>query len=450
MIQQYVKNRVGLISLGCPKNQVDSEVMIGVLQKDGYEITSDLSGAEIIIINTCSFIEAAKRESLETIFEVAELKKSGSLKKLIVAGCLPQRYCSELQREIPEVDHLLSVNDVERIAEVCRQDKKTLPPDRFSSPRYLYSERSPRFLSSPRFYAYVKIAEGCNHSCSFCIIPRIRGKYRSRSVASIKEEVMNLSGSGVKEINLIAQDTTSFGIDLGMENGLSLLIEKLSSIEGIRWIRILYGHPAGIGDSLLKSISSSEKICRYLDIPFQHASKRILRSMKRGGSSKSHLDLINKIRRYLPEITLRTAVIVGYPGETEAEFQELLAFCSEARFDHLGVFRYSHEEGTEVYDLDDSISEELKEERYRTLMAMQQGISLEKNRSRVGKVFDLICEGVSSESDDLLSGRMESQAPDIDSRVLINEGSAEAGEFVRVQITESHPYDLVGKIIGKL
>lgn len=440
--------KVGLISLGCAKNLVDSEIMLGKLKQAGFQITSSLPEAEIIIINTCSFLDEAKRESLETIFEILEWKRSGTLKRLIIAGCLPQRYFPKLKREIPEADAFISVDDIEQIDKICLSASQKVSEAPFKEPKYLYDDKSPRILSTPPYMAYVKIAEGCDHLCSFCIIPTIRGPYRSRDPESILKEVQDLADRGVKEINLIAQDTTAYGSDLNRKDALSDLIESLSAIEGIHWIRLLYGYPSGMTERLLQSIASIDKICHYLDIPFQHASKRILERMMRGGDRTSHTALIKNIKMKIPDIAIRTSMIVGFPGETEDDFTELLDFCQEVEFDHLGIFQYSHEEGTEAFRLKDDIPEEVKKEREERLMESQQKILKNKNRDKVGRTFDLLCEGLCPDSDDLLCGRLEFQAPDVDSRVLINEGMAQAGDFASVKITKAHPYDLIGKIIG--
>ncbi len=440
--------KVGLISLGCAKNLVDSEVMLGKLKQAGFQITPKLQEAEIVIINTCSFLEDAKRESLETIFEIQRWRRSGSLKKLIVAGCLPQRYFPALQSEMPEVDAFLSVDDIERIDQICLSDIKQLSKASFPEPKYLYNDKSPRLLATPPYLAYVKIAEGCDHLCSFCIIPKIRGPYRSRDPKSILREVKQMADMGVKEINLIAQDTTAYGQDFKREDALPILLEELSHLDGIHWIRLLYGYPSGISDRLLHAMLSSDKICHYLDIPFQHASKRILERMMRGGDRDSHITLIEKMRRLIPDIALRTSVIVGFPGETEQDFKELLSFCKEVEFDHLGVFQYSHEEGTEAFPLGDDIPEAVKREREAKLKEAQQKILMNKNQQRIGQSFEVLCEGACEETGDLLCGRMKYQAPDVDSRIVINEGLAQAGDFIRVKITKAFPYDLIGRIVG--
>ncbi len=439
---------VGLISLGCAKNLVDSEIMLGKLKQAGFTITAEIEKAEIVIINTCSFLNDAKRESLETIFEILEWKRSGSVKKLIVAGCLPQRYYPDLQQEIPEVDVFLSVDDIEHIDQICLSERNPSQNGPFPEPKYLYNDRSPRMLVTPSYMAYVKIAEGCDHLCSFCIIPKIRGIYRSRDKDSILREVRHLVAAGVKEVNLIAQDTTAYGQDLKREEALSDLLESLSDLEDIRWIRLLYGYPSGISNRLLEAMLASHKICHYLDIPFQHASKKILEKMLRGGDRASHMALIEKIRRVIPDMAVRTSMIVGFPGETEEDFLELLAFCKEAEFDHLGVFQYSSEEGTEAFQLSDNIPEDVKCQREAILKETQEDILKRKHQLKVGQSFDVLCEGSCEESEHLLRGRMEYQAPDVDSRVLINEGTARAGDFVRVKITEAFPFDLIGKIVG--
>ncbi len=440
--------KVGLISLGCAKNLVDSEVMLGKLKQAGFLITPTIPEAEIIIINTCSFLNEAKRESLETVFEILKWKQSGALKKIIVAGCLPQRYLPELKKEIPEVDAFLSIDDIENIDKLCLSEDQKFIQDSFPEPNYLYNDKTPRILTTPSYMAYVKIAEGCDHLCSFCIIPKIRGRYRSRDPNSIMREVKSLTEKGVKEINLIAQDTTAYGNDFDRKNALSDLIEGLSKIDGIHWIRLLYGYPSGITDKLLQSIASSEKACNYLDIPFQHSSKRILEKMMRGGDRNSHITLIEKIRKAIPDISIRTSLIVGFPGETEKDFNDLESFCIEAEFDHLGIFQYSHEEGTEAFKWKDDVPDRAKKEREQRLIETQKKILEKKNKDKEGREYEVLCEGVCQDSNDLLCGRLESQAPDVDSRVLINEGIAKEGDFIIVKIIKAYPYDLIGKIIG--
>jgi ribosomal protein S12 methylthiotransferase len=438
--------RIGFVSLGCEKNLVDTEVMMGMLGRRGYEMTAHPVEADVIVVNTCGFIDKAKKESIDTILEMAEFKNSGNCSRLVVTGCLVERYRADLQREIPEVDAVLGTTQLESIIDVC-EDR---PNPKVENPYYLYDENSPRLLTTPRYTAYIKIAEGCDRPCSFCIIPKIRGHYRSRPLQSILNEARYLSASGVKEVVLISQETTRYGDDLGMKHGLSDLLRQLATLEGLQWIRFLYCFPSQVDDALLTTMREVPKICKYMDMPLQHANGRILRSMKRGGNAESLKRLVGHIREQVPGVTMRTSMIAGYPGETEEEFDELCSFVEEMQFDRLGTFTYSDEEGTTSQLLDQKLGARVINSRRSRLMQIQARISKKKNRQHLGKRYPLLVEGESAESDLLWQGRLESQAPRIDGVVLINdvEGTPpSAGDFRSVEITQTLEYDLVGKLI---
>ncbi|HVN80000.1 MAG TPA: 30S ribosomal protein S12 methylthiotransferase RimO [Terriglobia bacterium] len=438
--------KIGFVSLGCEKNLVDSEVMMGLLDQQGYEITSDETQADVIVVNTCGFIDRAKEESIDTILEMAELKISGRCSRLVVTGCLVERYRSEIQKEIPEVDAVLGTNEIESILRICENQEAPQVENRY----YLYDENVPRLRSTPRFTAYIKVAEGCDRPCSFCIIPKLRGPFRSRPISSILNEARFLAESGVKEVVLISQETTLYGSDLGLRHGLSTLLRELSKVAGLAWIRFLYCFPSQIDDELLIAMREEEKVCRYLDMPLQHANGRILKSMQRGGNPESLVRLLTHVREMVPGITLRTSMIVGYPGETEEEFSELCRFVANVEFDHLGTFTYSDEEGTASYDLTDKLEEKELKRRKSSLMKLQARISRRRNRQLVGRTLPLLVEGQSAETELLWQGRLESQAPRIDGVVYINDLSGawpQPGDFRSVEITRALDYDLVGKLV---
>ena len=444
--------KVGFISLGCPKNLVDTEVMLGLLQKEGHVITADRSEAEIIIVNTCSFIESSKKESIESILEAADLKKSGKCRRLIVAGCLAERYPKEIQTDIIEVDALLGTNQVEQIARAV-SGAAVAPPDSFGrsdADLYLYDHTTPRTLATPPYTAYIKIAEGCDHTCSFCVIPKIRGPFRSRSIPSLVQEARSLADRGVKEITLVSQDTTSFGLDMGLRDGLTQLLEALVKVDGIRWIRFLYVYPDMMSDRLVDVVSAHEQICKYIDMPLQHTSAALLKAMRRGGNRASLERMIERMRTGIPDVTLRTTMLVGHPGETEEDFRELKQFCREMEFDRLGVFTYSDEEDTLARELPAKVPARTAERRRRELMEQQVKIVIGKNGRLLGREFPILLEGPSRESDLLLQGRLESQAPEIDGVCLINDsevGPVNAGEFRTVLITQALEHDLLGTIV---
>jgi ribosomal protein S12 methylthiotransferase len=475
--------KVGFVSLGCPKNLVDSEVMMGLLEGARHEITPDKEEADIIIVNTCGFIDSAKQESIDTILEMAQYKQSGRCKKLIVTGCMVERYRNELSQEIPEINALLGTNEVERILEACGTGargrvngmRRSLPilnsssavssdnfidiagsvPEReldLEPAAYLYNDTTPRKLTTPRFYAYVKISEGCEHPCTFCIIPKLRGDFRSRRAGSILREAQMLAEQGVKELVLIAQDSTWYGEDLGVKNGLANLLRSLARVDGIEWVRFLYSYPSRLSNAVLDVMAEEEKICKYVDIPLQHASTRMLKAMKRPGNREYVEKLVERMRERVPGIALRTTFIVGFPGETETDFQELADFCRQAEFDRMGAFTYSDEEGTPAYEMADKVPGRVAQARQRKLMKLQSQISRRRNKKVIGKRFKVLFEGPSGETELLWQGRMQSQAPDIDGCVLINDApedfSAAPGSFVTVEITEAHDHDLVGRIVS--
>ncbi len=471
--------KVGFVSLGCPKNLVDSEIMMGMLTQAGAELMPRAEDADVIVVNTCSFIASAQQESVDTILEMARHKTDGRAQKLVVAGCLVERFRDDIRKNIPEVDAVVGTGELEKIraaAGVATAPATASPfniltsrPEgdareaqgRFSReswdgaiadlPNYLYDEATPRILATPKYTAYIKIAEGCDHPCGFCIIPQLRGKFRSRRFESVIAEAERLARSGVREVTLIGQDTTCYGEDFGLKDGLALLLEKLAGIEDLRWVRFLYAYPNKITGRLLETIATHGKICAYVDVPLQHASASVLKRMKRGGGADVFLRSIEKMRRTIPDVTLRTTFIVGFPGETENEFEQLCEFVRQAEFDWMGAFGYSDQEGAQASALDDKLPAREIERRRKHLMQIQRRISKKKKKALVGKELDLLLEGVSEESDLLLEGRTPRHAPEIDGKVFVNdvaEGLQPVpGEFYRCQITEAHDYDLVAKII---
>ena len=444
--------KVGFVSLGCPKNLVDSEVMLGLLDRDGHEITADEQDAEIIVVNTCGFIESAKQESIDAILEMAQHKVDGTCRKLIVAGCLVERYRKEILDQIPEVDAVVGTSQIPEIVSACRESTQVSDPVNYEAREaYLYSESDPRVFTTPGYTAYLKIAEGCDHLCSFCVIPQMRGQFRSRSMESIVTEAQNLASRGIKELNLIGQDTTMYGWDWGNTSGLAELIRSLGEVDGIEWIRVLYVYPNNVSDGFLEAVAQTSAACKYIDIPLQHASSKVLKRMKRGGNRHSLSNLMKRIRGIIPDVTIRTTMIVGFPGETDEDMKELMEFVQETQFDRLGVFAYSDEEGSDAYKLDGKLPEDVKEDRRRRLMEIQAGISKSKNSRLVGEVVPVLVEGTAQESDLLWQGRLSSQAPDIDGVVYLTDGVTEdvlPGEMRSVRITQAHEYDLVGTVLS--
>jgi ribosomal protein S12 methylthiotransferase len=441
-------SKVGFVSLGCPKNLVDSEVMMGLLARAGCELTPKAEEAEVLVVNTCSFIEPAQKESVDTILEMAEYKRSGTARRLIVTGCLVERYRDQLRAEIPEIDGILGTNDLEKILEAVQDGA----PGSFSATApYLYHEATPRVLATPGHYAYIKIAEGCDHPCSFCIIPQLRGQFRSRRFESVVREAEQLTAAGARELVLIGQDTTSYGEDLQIDDGLPLLLQRLAGLENASWVRFLYCYPNRITQRLLDTIALEEKLVPYIDCPLQHASADMLKRMKRGSNGDAFLQLLERIRQTIPSVALRTSFIVGFPGETEKDFETLCEFVRAAEFDHLGVFLYSDEDTSGSFALDSKVSPEEAERRRQQLMEIQQPIAAEKNEQKVGRRFPALLEGASRDTDLLWEARLASQAPEIDGKLYINDCALEtmprAGTFVTVEITEARGYDLIGKVL---
>ena len=471
--------KVGFVSLGCPKNLVDSEVMMGMLAQAGADLTPRAEDADVIVVNTCSFIESAQRESVNTILEMARYKNRGRAQKLVVAGCLVERFRDDIRRNIPEVDAVVGTGELENILAAAGVAPASSAPSpftilpsrpegvaraaqgRFSRnswdgaiadlPNYLYDEATPRVLATPHYTAYIKIAEGCDHPCSFCIIPQLRGQFRSRRFESVIAEAERLARQGVREVTLIGQDTTCYGEDLGLKDGLALLLEKLAAISDLRWIRFLYAYPNKISSRLLETIAAHDNICSYMDVPLQHASPAVLKRMKRGGGAQVFLRSIEKMRRNIAGVTLRTSFIVGFPGETEKEFEELCAFIREAQFDWMGAFGYSDQQGAGAFSMEDKLPAREIERRRKHLMQIQRRISRQRKKALVGHQFELLLEGVSEESELLLEGRTAMHAPEIDGKVFVadmQEGNQpQPGEFYRCEITAAHDYDLVAKIV---
>jgi ribosomal protein S12 methylthiotransferase len=479
--------KIGMISLGCPKNLVDSEVMLGLAQQDGHQLTRDAADADVLVVNTCAFIDKAKQESIDAILEMAEHKKTGACRKLVVTGCLAERYREELKAQIPEIDAVLGTGEVEGISAAIGAPATThrgseAPGNNFvpvlrsngeriesrtptgtgtfeprtergtrtdnSLPTYLYDVATPRLLATPRHYAYIKIAEGCDYKCAFCIIPTLRGHYRSRSVDSIVREAETLAARGVKELLLISQDTSFYGNDRGERGELGRLLRALNRVDGLEWIRMLYLYPTTIGDDVLAAMAESEKVCNYVDLPLQHASDAVLKRMKRPGTRASYERLLDRIRTRVPAVTLRTTFIVGFPGETTEDFAELERFVQATRFDHVGVFTYSHEEGTSAYGLADDVPARVKRQRQSKLMGTQKRIVAAAQKRRVGQQVRLLVDGPAAEHDLVLRARLAGQAPDIDPLVYLTEcdpSELTAGEFIQAEIVGSRGYDLLAR-----
>jgi len=446
--------KLGFISLGCPKNLVDSEVMMGILSRHGYELTPRPQEADVLVVNTCSFIEPAQQESVNTILEMAEYKRTGRAQRLVVAGCLVERFGAQIRQQIPEVDALVGTGDVERILDATEGGLRELAP---APPEFLYHDLSPRVLTTPRHFAYIKINEGCDHPCSFCIIPELRGRFRSRRFESVVREAEQLASRGAREVILIGQDTTAYGEDLGIRDGLPLLLERLASIGSLSWIRFLYCYPNRITPRLLDTIAAHPRLVKYLDVPLQHASQPVLARMKRGGSPGALLRLVERIRAAIPGVWLRTSFIAGFPGETESDFRELCDFVRAAQFDWLGVFAYSDDETAESHSLDGKVDPAAIADRRHRLMSIQRKISRRRLARRVGQSFSAVLEGPSRDSDLVWQARLEGMAPEIDGRILVTEIDAPGlpleslpGSLVRVEITGAQDYDLVGRVAAVL
>ncbi len=440
--------KIGFVSLGCPKNLVDTEVMMGQLVADGHELTPQPSEADVIVVNTCSFIDPAKQESVDTILEMAEYKKTGQAQRLVVAGCLVERYRSDIQKNLPEVDAVLGTNELGKITALC----EGLEPKQAPLEPYLYHDLTARVFTTPKYSAYIKIAEGCDHPCSFCVIPQFRGQFRSRRFESVINEATRMFAMGVREINLIGQDTTCYGEDFGLKHGLAELLARLAAIptELPKWVRFLYAYPNKVTQKLLDIIAAHESLVKYIDMPLQHASAPVLKRMKRGANAEIFLKLLERIRATIPGVAVRTSMIVGFPGETEKDFEELCRFVEAAQFDRLGVFSYSDEETSGSYLLDGKVDKRTIQARKRKLMALQRRVSLRRNRQLIGKEFPVLVEGPSQETDLLWQARLATQAPEIDGFCYINDfgqGEPRPGEIRTLRVTEAHDYDLVGELV---
>jgi ribosomal protein S12 methylthiotransferase len=472
-----MKRKVGLVSLGCPKNLVDSEVMLGLAQRAGHELTATAEGADVVIVNTCAFIDRAKEESVNAILEMAALKKAGAFSRLVVTGCLAERYRDDLRAEIPEIDAVLGTGEVPRIVEAIggdgaatrsasplrlfkSGDRPAASPARGPSarhrgarpdrpfPTYLYDAETPRTRTTPSHYAYVKVAEGCDYNCSFCVIPTLRGRYRSRSVESIVSEARALAGQGVRELLLISQDTTFFGLDRGERDALPRLLRTLDGVDGLRWVRLLYLYPTTLTDAVLEAIAASERVCRYVDLPLQHSARDVLGRMRRPGDRQSYERLLARVRERVPGVAIRTTFIVGFPGETDADFRDLCDFVEHAGFDHVGVFTYSHEEDTAAFGLADDVPDHVKRERQAQVMGIQRAIVVRRNRDRIGQRVSLVVDGPSRQHDLVVEARLESQAPEIDPVVFLTEcdpAGCAPGDRIEAEVVGARGYDLVAR-----
>jgi ribosomal protein S12 methylthiotransferase len=476
--------KIGFLSLGCPKNLVDGEVMLGIARDAGHVITPDASDAEVLVVNTCAFIDSAKQESIDAILEMAEQKRDGKCTRLVVTGCLAERYRDELMKEIPEIDAVLGTGEVPQILEAIgmrapgrgisessgasplrlfrssdfagaavsssfsptAEAPARIPETESRIPTYIYDADTPRLLTTPGHYAYVKIAEGCDYTCAFCIIPTLRGSYRSRAADSIVREARSLAARGVRELLLISQDTTFYGIDRGDRGALARLLRELNAIDGLEWIRLLYLYPTTITDDVLDAMAECDKVCRYIDLPLQHASAAVLKRMRRPGNRTTYDKLLGRIRQRVPGVTLRTTLIVGFPGETEQDFAELDGFVADTGFDHVGVFTYSHEEGTRAFGLADDVPQAVKKRRRNALMARQKKIVARAQKARIGSDVAVLVDGPSPEHELVLQGRLEGQAPDIDPVVFLTDCDSEryeTGQLIRATIVGARGYDLI-------
>jgi len=470
--------KVGMISLGCPKNLVDSEVMLGLAQQSGHQLTRDAADADVLVVNTCAFIDKAKQESIDTILEMAELKKTGKCQRLVVTGCMAERYRDELREQIPEIDAVLGTGEVPEIVKaiggsasagsaspdagaprdpayvrILRSNGEPIEsripnPESRDLPTYIYDADTPRLLATPRHYAYIKIAEGCDYKCAFCIIPKLRGQYRSRPAESIVREAQVLASRGVKELLLISQDTSFYGIDRGERGALARLLRRLNTVDGLEWVRMLYLYPTTIGDDVLDAMAESEKVCKYIDLPLQHASDDVLKRMKRPGTRAGYEQLLARIRHRVPGVTLRTTFIVGFPGETADDFAKLQDFVRAVGFDHVGAFTYSHEEGTTAHTLPDDVPARVKRQRQSALMSVQKRIVRKAQQLRTGERVRVLIDGPSAEHELVLRGRLEGQAPDIDPAVYLTDcdpSNFAAGQFLEAEIVGARDYDLLAR-----
>jgi ribosomal protein S12 methylthiotransferase len=447
--------KVGFISLGCPKNLVDSEVMMGILVRAGYELTPRAGEADVLVVNTCSFIEPAQKESVDSILEMAEYKKFGRAQKLIVAGCMVERYRNDIREQIPEVDAVIGTGEIEKILEACEGQLRADDPHAADLPTYLYHDATPRILATPGHSAYIKINEGCDHPCTFCVIPQLRGRFRSRRFESVVREAENLATAGVREISLIGQDTTFYGEDLGIHDGLATLLERLAQIEELTWVRFLYCYPNRITPRLLDTIAAHPRLAKYLDVPLQHASRSVLARMKRGSNGDAFLKMLERARKAIPGVSIRTSFIVGFPGETENDFHELCDFVRAAEFDWMGVFAYSDEDTSKSFALENKVDAKTIARRRDTLMSIQRKISARKLRGKTGQRLQVMLDGPSKDTDLIWEARLEGMAPEIDGKVYLTEfeGVNDAAELpspgtlATIEITESKDYDLIGRVV---
>src|ERR1700757_2869247 len=450
MSKTHTITKVGFVSLGCPKNLVDSEVMMGILSREGYELTPHAAEAEILVVNTCSFIESAQKESVDTILEMAEHKKFGAAKKVIVAGCLVERFRAQILEQVPEVDAVVGTGEVERIIEAVEGDLKVLPAQ---PPAFLYHDLTPRIVTTPKHQAYIKIAEGCDHPCTFCIIPQLRGKFRSRRFESVVREAENLAAAGAREITLIGQDTTSYGEDLGLRDGLAQLLAKLAQVEDLLWVRFLYAYPNRVTQKLLDTLAAHPRLAKYMDMPLQHASRNVLARMKRGSHGEAFLKLLERIRATIPGVSLRTSFIVGFPGETEKDFDELCEFVRAGQFDWMGVFEYSDVDNAGSFALDGKVAAEIITDRRNRLMAIQKKISREKLKNWKGRTETALLEGPSKDNPLVWEARIQGMAPEIDGKLYLTDIElpdgrfADTGDVARVEISKTDAYDLVGRVV---
>ena len=447
------KQKFSIVSLGCARNLVDSEVMAGLLQQNQYEMVHEPADADVVLVNTCGFIDAAKAESIDTIVEIARLKEEGKIKKLVVAGCLAQRYPQELANELPEVDLFIGTGEVPKIVEILRrQEANDNRRQYIGIPHYLYDHATPRARATPSHTAFLKVSEGCDHKCAFCIIPQLRGPHRSRSIDSVVKETARLAKGGVKELNLIAQDLTAYGRDRKDGTTLSGLLEKMVEVPEVIWIRLLYAYPNFLDEPLLRLIRENDKICKYIDIPVQHVSRRLLQRMRRGKSGSAVRETVEKLRAAIPGLTLRTSLIVGFPGETDEDFEQLLDFVEDTQFERLGVFKYSEEEGTAAATMDGKVPADEKERRWQEVVDLQATISQKKNQALIGTIDRVIIEATDSESGKLV-GRTQAHAPEVDGFVFVDgsevsqEPPPRPGDIVDVKITDALEYDLMGEIL---
>lgn len=438
--------KISFTSLGCDKNLVDSEVMLGLIDDEGFQVVDDDAAADVIIVNTCCFINDAKEESIENILELSNFKVEGNCKSLIVTGCMAERYKDEIFKELPEVDGVVGTGSYERIIEVIKESLEGKKVSRYDSIHELKDEPRKRLISTPGYYEYIKIAEGCDNHCTYCIIPKLRGKYRSRKIENIVDEAKQLVAQGVKEIILVAQDTTRYGEDLYGKKNLPALLEELSKIEDLKWIRLFYCYPEEITDELIMAMKNLDKVCNYLDMPIQHANNNILRRMARRSSREKLVEVISKLRKEIPDIAIRTTLITGFPGETDEEFEDMLNFIKEMRFDRLGAFTYSQEEDTVAATFEDQVDEEVKEKRKDIIMETQRIISQEKSNEAVGRELDVMIDGRIPDEADIYCGRTYKDAPDVDGIIFVNSKNAYmSGDFIRAKVEGSHEYDLIGE-----